>query len=486
MSFFLLSKIKQEADSIDFKKTVDRPVPPLSVDLLVIPIIDKVAYSRILDRKFNYWNEICISGAFYDDLEILKLEEKYIEEAFQQDAEFLYKKANLAEELGATLIIQSQKFSQLNLKKIDREKLSHAFKKYLDCVISFVPFFTFIISSGNLLEKIIKKRILKIVKDEQTAQEYTILATNPSKPNQHLSEEMELLEIAQKFHAGKKIDKLLTQHLEKYAHIGFRGQEKRFWTKNDLLQRIEVVQNPAKELNKIVENRQKMSRESNKIFKIIKADKDLEKLIKNARKYVWLRTYRSDVYNQAFGTAAQFLDLFVQKEGYKSGEYLLFSVEDFLTGKYPISNELLVRKKAFAAICINNQLYHLSGDEALEFKKFLDDKNELGDKIKGTVANRSVKQVRGVVRIVFNPKDLSKVKKGDIIVATMTTPNFVPAMKRVAGFITDEGGILCHAAIISREMNKPCIVGTGNATRVLKDGDKIIMDLEKGEVNKIK
>ena len=79
-----------------------------------------------------------------------------------------------------------------------------------------------------------------------------------------------------------------------------------------------------------------------------------------------------------------------------------------------------------------------------------------------------------------------KLKQGDILVATMTTPDFFPIMKKAAGFITDEGGITCHASIVAREMKKPCIVGTKIATKVLKDGDLVEVDADKGVVKSLK
>ncbi|MBI2476111.1 MAG: phosphoenolpyruvate synthase, partial [Candidatus Taylorbacteria bacterium] len=82
----------------------------------------------------------------------------------------------------------------------------------------------------------------------------------------------------------------------------------------------------------------------------------------------------------------------------------------------------------------------------------------------------------------FKKEDLEKVKPGDILVTSMTTPNMVPTMKRAAAFITDEGGITSHAAIVSREMKKPCIIGTKIATKVLKDGDLVEVDANSGVV----
>lgn len=62
----------------------------------------------------------------------------------------------------------------------------------------------------------------------------------------------------------------------------------------------------------------------------------------------------------------------------------------------------------------------------------------------------------------------------------MTTPNMISIMKKAAAFVTDEGGVTCHAAIIAREINKPCIIGTKIATKVLKDGDIVVVDASNG------
>jgi pyruvate,water dikinase len=68
----------------------------------------------------------------------------------------------------------------------------------------------------------------------------------------------------------------------------------------------------------------------------------------------------------------------------------------------------------------------------------------------------------------------------------MTTPDYVSAMKLASAFVTDEGGIMCHAAIIARELKKPCIIGTKIATKVLKDGDLVEVDADRGVVTIIK
>ncbi len=94
-------------------------------------------------------------------------------------------------------------------------------------------------------------------------------------------------------------------------------------------------------------------------------------------------------------------------------------------------------------------------------------------------------KVIGKVKVVLDPKECSKIEKGDILVATMSTPDFLFGMFKAAAFVTDIGGMTCHAAIVAREMKKPCVIGTEIATKVLKDGDMVEVDAEKGVVRKL-
>ncbi|PIU72530.1 phosphoenolpyruvate synthase [Candidatus Woesearchaeota archaeon CG06_land_8_20_14_3_00_33_13] len=88
----------------------------------------------------------------------------------------------------------------------------------------------------------------------------------------------------------------------------------------------------------------------------------------------------------------------------------------------------------------------------------------------------------GIVKIANEPNEFSKVQKGDVLVTKMTNPDMVPVMKRASAIVTDMGGTTCHAAIVSREMGIPCIVGTGNSTSVLKENTMITVDATHGKV----
>ncbi len=94
----------------------------------------------------------------------------------------------------------------------------------------------------------------------------------------------------------------------------------------------------------------------------------------------------------------------------------------------------------------------------------------------------SLGKVTGKVKIVRNLKELHKVEKGDVLVAKMTTPDYMIAIHKAVAMVTDEGGVTCHAAIVSRELRIPCIVGTKVATQVLTDGEFVEVDANTGTV----
>jgi phosphohistidine swiveling domain-containing protein len=91
-------------------------------------------------------------------------------------------------------------------------------------------------------------------------------------------------------------------------------------------------------------------------------------------------------------------------------------------------------------------------------------------------------RVRGRVRLVLTDQDMLDMTPGEILVTTSTTPSLMLAVEKAAGIVTDEGGMLCHAAIVSREFEIPCVIGTDNATRRLRTGDTVDMSADEGRV----
>lgn len=106
-----------------------------------------------------------------------------------------------------------------------------------------------------------------------------------------------------------------------------------------------------------------------------------------------------------------------------------------------------------------------------------------GPLIRGTTACKG--KITGKARIILRPNVKTRFQKGDILVTTNSNPSFMPFIRKCGALVTDEGGMNSHAAIIARELRKPCVIGTKVATQVLKDGDMIEVDANKGTIIKL-
>ena len=101
--------------------------------------------------------------------------------------------------------------------------------------------------------------------------------------------------------------------------------------------------------------------------------------------------------------------------------------------------------------------------------------------LKGTPACVGPK-IKGICRVLLSTKELNKVRNGDILVAGSTAPDYLPAMKRAVAILTEKGGLTSHAAIVSRELGIPCVVGILNLLNIIKDGQEVEIDTNKGIV----
>jgi pyruvate, water dikinase len=124
----------------------------------------------------------------------------------------------------------------------------------------------------------------------------------------------------------------------------------------------------------------------------------------------------------------------------------------------------------------------MTGEDARLFiEKYM--KRNTGSTLKGRVASRGF--VRGVAKVITRQTDFSKMNEGDVLVVCNTTPDYVPIMKKAAAIVAEEGGITAHVSVVSREFGIPCVVGVTNVTEILKDGDMVEVDAERGIVKKL-
>lgn len=227
-------------------------------------------------------------------------------------------------------------------------------------------------------------------------------------------------------------------------------------------------------LNKIQTERKRQLAEREQSIIELGGDIESRLLADTISRYMHLRTYRLNVYFIAHQQVFGLLTKAAKMLGLKGG------VEDiiFLDWREIIAG---LNKRVSVEELRNDIIKRQQGFEFLS----LDGKTEWSSLtiLKGMTA--CLGTYTGRVRLLLNDEAMVKMIPGEVLVTTMTTPSLMLGVEKAGAIVTDEGGMLCHAAIVSRELNIPCIIGTQNATNILNDGDIIEVDANNGIVKKL-
>jgi len=320
------------------------------------------------------------------------------------------------------------------------------------------------------------------------------ILSSPEELTYFNQERLDFLQICLKIRE-KNIDKVIGRYLKKY-----------FWVKSDFYKSIiithETILREAKkeiqkqkesgikkEIKKIENYISKVKKEKEKVLKSVKLKKEDKDDLYFAEEIIKWFDFRKVIYMGHFYHISLMLENIADRFNIKY-ELLTFCIikevkELLQKGKLASKNELSKRSKS--AFCLFEKKKPVKFFYNVEGKKFFDlmINKEKSENLIGSVASLGgKKKVEGIVKVISDPKEVD-FKKGDILVTSMTRVEFVPLMRKAKAIITNEGGIACHAAVVSRELNIPCIIGTKHATKSLKTGDKVEMDLRTGKIKKL-
>jgi phosphoenolpyruvate synthase/pyruvate phosphate dikinase len=195
-----------------------------------------------------------------------------------------------------------------------------------------------------------------------------------------------------------------------------------------------------------------------------------------AQDFAYLRTYRIDIATEGDFYFRVCFDEIAKRMGVTYDDFIHLAVDE-ITGWFgstvnidTLKETIRKRKEYFVTFLVeDNQIYWFEGKENEKSKITKERPDNLV--LRGKVAQRG--KITGRAKVVFCKEEGEKIQDGDILVSPMTTPEMMVAIMKCAGIVTDEGGVACHAAQISREFNIPCIIGTGDATSLLHDGDLV-------------
>lgn len=366
------------------------------------------------------------------------------------------------------------------LVKLSDKELLRRYEELKRAYLQYTYFFW----SPWAVNEVVAPWFEKQLKQKFDRKDFEFILESATTPSKHiLMEKQKILLLKHKLKGDLK--RYLPQHIKNYQWLGVYGLLDGPYTARDFLEQIRGVDS----LNYIKEDKKKIKdnkRNFNLVLSRLRGQKKLSAVAKLLHEYAWLRTERVDVWREVLFLTQQFYCELEKRIGLAKGQGSHLTYEEVVNflkrGVIPDRS----RVKSGEMIFLKNGEYKILRNKKLievVMKKEIGEENSIAEIVKGTVAcgGKSV----GKVRVIINPEDCRKMKKGEILVANMTHPDYLFGMQKAGAIVTDEGGISCHAAIISRELGIPCIIGAKIATKVFKDGDLVEVDAEKGVVRKI-
>ena len=341
------------------------------------------------------------------------------------------------------------------------------------------------IVSEDLLNLLVMKKIPDITEKMLVLSANEDL-TRVERENQSMQAILEVARKTKNWQTDNKINQLIAKHLEEFSGMTVRAMNGQFMTKDEVIHRLkENLQSHKDFFTKNVTKDKKAVQSIFKQYHFNAFEKEFIAFVKEAN---FLRTHILDMYHWLSQNFMMIFDKIGQPYGYKGFDFRNMMPQEIIDWYYGRSK--------FKKRDDGKWLWYRFDDErkvvdtpqamtkALQQFVLPEKKTDTSAKqVKGTVAYAGI--VRGPARILKDIKEVKKVRRGDVIICPMTWPSLIIALEKAAAFVTDEGGILCHAAILARELKKTCITGTKNATAVFNDGDMVEVDGETGIIRKI-
>lgn len=366
--------------------------------------------------------------------------------------------------LKKTFIEDGNKLIKLSKElKNDQKNLEYFFEFYGKC-LAMLDITCF---ASKIITDKIEVGLKGCAKKDLIISYYSKPKKNEIAPIQRLEIDLKKINL-KKYSTEKKVDYLYKKY--SFLPVGFIGEP---W-------------NPKYFFDLLANFKEKKESRNNLINKKINP-----KVIKNLRILAtisYLNEYRKSIYSQVSLIIRPVFDEIAKSNGLKNWQDLALLTHKEILSLFvrPIkfSKVIISRKQnPFAIRILNGKIDLLNNLNISKFEKLFNNLNSNSNLVTGTVANKGI--YKGIVKVVKSHSDFKKFDNGDVLVATMTSVDFLPLMKKAGAIVTDEGGLASHAAIVSREFGIPCVVNTKMATIIFKNGDCIEVDANNGVVRKL-
>ncbi|MFA6304244.1 MAG: PEP-utilizing enzyme [Patescibacteria group bacterium] len=386
-------------------------------------------------------------------------------------------------------------FKQIDFKSLSPAELLRHYHHFLQAADSAIPIIYAPLTLDNQLFVYLKKILDGVYQKDQSEAVFHFI-TQPIKRIPIIQLEIDLLKFLNKNQRSKFSHNSLERLRKKYLWYGMSFVDSRPAKIEDfikLLKKYKKSQSQGK-LALYLKESQKVRVKFHKIVSAFsQPDRRFLRLI---NQYCYLMQYRDVCRSLVFYYGHFLYQEISRRFGIIINDLMFYTIDEMAkligTGKRQDKPEIQRRKRRFIYLMIDNRVKLISQPQKIKNIMTIinrqSDKPSINKHHKLFGHSAYLGRVQGKVRIIRINRlyqDLLRIKNGEILVAHSTKPDFVPAMKKAAAVITDEGGITCHAAVISRELKIPCVVGTKIATRVFITGDMVEVDADKGIVRKL-
>ncbi|MFH1440296.1 MAG: PEP-utilizing enzyme [Candidatus Woesearchaeota archaeon] len=465
----------------------------------LVPSINVPAKHIIYDFKEEY-------GKMYYSLHDLEAMSRVILEKLKKDKDFMKKiekdyQENNIKPLKLFADIRKLRFSKKGLSALSNEELIEKLNNVFSEAAKTVGQSHIIEPFSLTTDIMIRDMLSKYVPDKNKLNIYLSALTNPAEKSFINHREEDLYRVSKlKYETDEEKqlkEKAMEEHINKF-----------FWVRNTYSGRgditIETVKEEIKNLNYEEADYDEIRKNKQKLIQELRLDHELVYLLELCDFIsLWQDKRKENIFRgiHAIETLLEELAIRLNIE-HKLLRYISYRKEitmELFEGKIKIDGirrdikkELEIRRKG----CI---FYTTPDDELILVDR--DDNNndyaafhkQMNEKDKNMAEREdlhgmcaSIGVAVGRARICKKIESIRQFKQGEVLVASMTRPEFLPAMKKASAIVTDEGGLTCHAAIVSRELGIPCIIGTKTATTDFKDGDLLEVKANHGIVRMLK
>ncbi len=439
----------------------------------------------------TFWYNSITAGLYYLNNEISGLG-KQINQLLENSPDFAKEDINNCRKRSDELVKIAQIIFKSNLKNKTNNQLHQLLNNFYSAYLNLFPFMT----TPHSIERFFEKKIRETITEEKNLE---ILLSPTYIRNEEMESILEIACYAKQNGFDQHFQRILTSHWENFCWLPLWSIRADILTREYFIDEVKNIldkKNPQKELLRMKSEEKEKIKTLKETLKRIKASSILKNQVNFLQEYMLLRTSRKNAICQAQYFHLPLLYETAYRMKISQDEIKHLSYEEILSWlrhgygkKFGYSKEKLKivinkRLSGWAILMWKGQIKTICDTkniiEAMEQHHIVHMLPSQQRVITGSVASRG--KVRGRVKIVRNLKELHKVEKGDILVAKMTTPDFMLAINKAAAIVTDEGGVTCHAAIVAREFNIPCITGTRIATKTLSDNDLVEVDAFEGKV----